>query len=120
MAHTEGHGGHRGRREGNEFLFFGFMFFPGCSVSSVPLCVRFCLRKGADVFPDFGERVATVGRQVLRDAERREKFWVACENFRWDFAAVKIAEQSGDGFDDEGIRIAIEKTLAVAKSGNEP
>ena len=57
---------------------------------------------------------------MLRDAEWREKTWIVRENFSRCVAAVKFAEQAGDGLHDERIGIAIKETFAVAKPGNKP
>ena len=76
--------------------------------------------KFPDAPPDFGKRVAAVRREVLRDAERREKFRVVRQDFRRRVAAVKAAEQAGDGLDDERIGVATEETFAVAKFCDEP
>jgi hypothetical protein len=57
---------------------------------------------------------------MLRDAERCEKFRVMRENFRWRVAAVKIAEQAGDSFDNKRIRIAIKATLFISGFCDEP
>ena len=57
---------------------------------------------------------------MLRDAERGEKIGIVSENFRRCVAAVKIAEQTGDGFDDERIGIAVKKTSAIAKICDKP
>jgi hypothetical protein len=43
-----------------------------------------------------------------------------CDNFHWLVAAVKFAEQAGDGFHDERIRVAGEKTKPVFEVRNEP
>src|ERR1039458_748989 len=61
--------------------------------------VSFC--KLFNFLPDARKGVATVGREVLSDAERREKAGVVRENFGRRVAAVKVAEQAGDGFDDK-------------------
>ena len=98
------------RKPGNRSIH-GFL------VSSIFIIAR---RKISDAFPDFGKRVAAVGREVLRDAERREKFRIVRENFRRRMAAVKFAEQAGDGLDDERIGIAVEKTFFVAELADEP
>jgi len=42
-----------------------------------------------DVVPDFGEGIAAVGGEVLRDAEGGEKGRVVREDFRRGLAAVK-------------------------------
>ena len=57
---------------------------------------------------------------MLRDAERREEAGIVPANFRRCVAAVKVAQQTGDGFDHERIRIAIEETFAVAKVWDKP
>ena len=57
---------------------------------------------------------------MLRDAQRREKLRIVRENFRRRVSAVKIAEQPGNGLDDERIGIAGEETLAVAKLRHKP
>src|ERR1019366_4457647 len=85
-----------------------------------PLRLCVCPGEFADAIPDFGKRVATVGREVLRDAERREKFWIVRENFRRCAAAIKIAEQAGNGLDDERIGIASEETVPGAELRHEP
>jgi len=70
--------------------------------------------------PDFRQRVAAIWREVLRDAERREKFRIVRENFGGRVAAVKVAEQAGHGFDDLRIRIAMEMTFPGAEFRDEP
>jgi hypothetical protein len=74
----------------------------------------------ADLFPDAREGVAAVGSEMLGNAERREESRVVRQNFSGRLTAVKIAEQSGDGLDHEGIGIAMEEAFAVLKFGGEP
>ena len=74
----------------------------------------------ADALPDFGQRVAAVRCEVLRDAERREKFRIVCEDIRRRVAAVKVAQETGHGFYDQRVRITFEIAFAVAKNRDEP
>lgn len=73
-----------------------------------------------DVLPDFGKRVAAVRRQVLCNAQRREKFWIMRENFRRRMPAVKLAEHARDGLDNQRIGITRKVTTSVVKMGNQP
>lgn len=57
---------------------------------------------------------------MLRDAKRREKTGIVRQDFRRRVAAVKLAEQTGDGLDDQRIGIAVKQTLTVAKVRDEP
>ena len=78
------------------------------------------LREGFDPVPDFGQRVAPVGREMLGDAQRSKKGRVMRHNLRRGVIAVKITQQSGDGLDHEGIGIAGEVAPAVVKPGVKP
>ena len=52
---------------------------------------------------------------MLRDTEWREEFWIMGENLAGRLAAVKFAEQTGHGLDDERVGVADEETLSVLK-----
>ena len=56
----------------------------------------------------------------MADAEGRQKGGVVRKDFPRRLAAVKFAEQAGDGFDDERIRIAVKKTFFSADVRDEP
>ena len=73
-----------------------------------------------DGLPDTGEGVAAVGGEVLGDAEGGEEIRGVREDIGGGLAGVEVAEGAGNGFDDEGIGIAVEMALAVLELGNEP
>ena len=57
---------------------------------------------------------------MLGDAQRREKSRVMRQNFTRLMAAVKFAQQTGDGPDDKRIRITGEETVASTELRNQP
>lgn len=78
------------------------------------------LGEGFDLVPDFGQRVAPVGREMLGDAQGSEKGRVMRHNLHRGLVAVEIAQEPGNGFDHEGIGIAGEVAPAVGKPGVKP
>ena len=87
----------------------------GCSMFEVGCSQILPFRKLLDPVPHLGERIAPVGCQVLRDAQRGEEGGVVRQDFRGRVAAVKLAQQPGNGLDDERFRITGEEAAAVAK-----
>ena len=77
-------------------------------------------RERFDLIPNFRERIAPVGREMLGDAQGAQKSGVMRRNFRRGLVAVKITQQPGNGLDHEGIRIAGEVTPPVGKPGVKP
>ena len=76
--------------------------------------------KGADGFPDAGEGIAAVGREVLGDAELGQERGGVREDFAGRMAAVEVTEQPGDGFDDERIGIALIVAASIPELRDEP
>lgn len=56
----------------------------------------------------------------MGDAEGGEEIRAVAEDFGGGLAGIELAEGAGDGFDDEGIRVADEMAFAVFKLGDEP
>ena len=77
-------------------------------------------RELPDVFPNSGKCVAAVGGQVLADAEGRQKGGVVRKDFPRRLAAVKFAEQSAYGLDDERIRVTCEDATPIPHLRHQP
>lgn len=77
-------------------------------------------RKLPDAFPDFGQRIAAVGREMLGDAKRRKKLRIVRQNFCGCAATIKFTEQPGDGFHHNRVGITGKETLPVANLGDKP